>query len=291
MELKLNLIVDNLNKFKRQLENINIGSKSKETKSGGGVGGFAFAGGLLGGIFSQLKSVNKILEIISALINRLVAPFVPILLTLMKPVFMLLRLVSNKLLEMFTGGSLYDKIAESIKVSLSAGLGPLTGLIFDETYESIKEYGGKISESLSNVNTKIIDSMSKINFSKIFKSLYNKLESWWNSIDLTDTFIKLYDKLVAQWDNLVIIFDDAWYQLKVAVVKFINLLINMVNDISSYVNKYLGFFGVKIGTISNIATPQKSSNNVTININNPTNQSVDPIIDKLRAELSRRGIF
>lgn len=103
-ELKVNFIIDNLNKVKKSLENIKIGgdsSKTEGTQKGGskwGVAGFAFLGGLLGGVISQLSSVNALLQVLTNIVNSFVAPFVPILLGLFKPVLVLLQLFLKKAL-------------------------------------------------------------------------------------------------------------------------------------------------------------------------------------------------
>ena len=107
-ELKVNFIVENLNKVKKSLENIKIGGDTKSSSgksskgSGGATAGFAFLGGLLGGIISQLDVISGLLGILNGIVNSFVAPFVPILLGLFKPVFILLQLFLKKVL---TSGS------------------------------------------------------------------------------------------------------------------------------------------------------------------------------------------
>lgn len=134
-ELKLNIVFDNLNKLKQKLENISIGGGGG-TKSGGGAnatakntGKMAFLlGGIFGfiaGIFTSLQSVTGIISIVGGLLNQLVTPFVPFLLTVLKPVTILLG---------FLAGYMLAYYKDPFKVLLRLGLfivnGILTGLEF-----------------------------------------------------------------------------------------------------------------------------------------------------------------
>lgn len=139
-ELKFNIILEGLNKFKKQFENIQIGGKKAAKKEAPTKTGVAFAaafGGAVGGFFGtmikQLNSIKGLLNVIAALVNALVAPFVPILIGLMKPFFVLASIVMKKLLQSLglaprEGG----EFATGLEVSLTKlvlAIGGITGII------------------------------------------------------------------------------------------------------------------------------------------------------------------
>lgn len=90
VKLKLDVVVGNLNKIKVTMEKA---FEKNAKKSKGGAGAVAIGASV--SIFTQLlkstQSIVSLLDIIGSMINQLVAPFVPILLGLIKPVFILLQ--------------------------------------------------------------------------------------------------------------------------------------------------------------------------------------------------------
>jgi len=90
--LNLDIIIKNLDKIgdavQKSLENVKSNGKSGGGASAVGIGS---AVAILTKLLNSTDSVVKLLEIVGALINQLVAPFVPILLGLIKPVFVLLQ--------------------------------------------------------------------------------------------------------------------------------------------------------------------------------------------------------
>ena len=92
--------------LKKSQKEVQKGAKSSPQKeSGGGIGfggaaGAVALGGLLGDMLGSLDSISKLLEVIGGAINAFVAPFVPILLTLLKP-FLALFLAVGAMLAKF----------------------------------------------------------------------------------------------------------------------------------------------------------------------------------------------
>jgi len=100
--------------LKKSQKEVQKGAKTAPAQKGGiGVGGATAAvalGGVLGNMLGSLDSISKLLEVIGGAITAFVAPFVPILLTLLKP-FLALFLAVGALL------------AKWLKFMLSGGTG------------------------------------------------------------------------------------------------------------------------------------------------------------------------
>lgn len=103
VELKVNLIINNLNKIKKQFENMTMNTKTSSNKESKGSGAVAIGGAvaILTQLLASVKSVVGLLEVIGGMINYLVAPFVPILLGLIKPVFVVLQVLLGFMLKFF----------------------------------------------------------------------------------------------------------------------------------------------------------------------------------------------
>lgn len=104
--LSLEIVAENLNKIKQQFENIDIGKNSKDEAGGGGgpsAIGIGAAVSILDSLLKNTESIQGILQVIGGLLNQLIAPFVPILLGLIKPVFVLLQFFLKKILGVISG--------------------------------------------------------------------------------------------------------------------------------------------------------------------------------------------
>jgi len=122
-ELKLNIIVENLDRLKKRLSNIPIGKTASggtkgdtnSKKSGGGKLAFLAGGifGLLAGVLTNIETVSGLVSITAGLINQLVSPFVPFLLTVLKPLTILLSFLAGYMLAFFK-----DPVRALIKMSL-----------------------------------------------------------------------------------------------------------------------------------------------------------------------------
>lgn len=202
-ELKLNVVVDNLNKLKQNLESIVIGKKSSGGKSkdkggkGGGIGKLAFlAGGILGflaGIFTSMQSVTALLEILGSLLNMLIAPFVPILVGLLKPVLIVLQLLMAFMLQFFQDpvGALKD---------LFSNLGEVVGKLLGMSPEEINSFVANLMTIINNIVT-------------VFKAVWNFLKAFFEG-DFSGMWAALKVILAALWEIFKAIFLVAWDLLK-----------------------------------------------------------------------------
>lgn len=132
-ELIFKLVVDD-----RSIDNatkkISKKTAKEEKKNGKGVGlaalGGGIIGGLLGSILGQLESIGGLIKIFTGILNAFVAPFIPILLTLLKPfliAFLYLGgLIAKWLLKSLDIGVAQKKAAEStneiVKAREAAGV-------------------------------------------------------------------------------------------------------------------------------------------------------------------------
>lgn len=120
-ELKLNLSLQNLSQFKKKIEKsvsdsvnkvsgvLGIGkqedgvAKQQQKKVASNIGKTALiAGGILGllaGVLSSLETITGLIKTSLGFLNRLIAPFLPILLLLLKPFLILFLFVGKFLLK------------------------------------------------------------------------------------------------------------------------------------------------------------------------------------------------
>jgi len=133
VDLNINLVVKNLKNVTKNIEKTigNVvdfegggksGGKKKGGDSGGGKGLF-FLGGIFGfiaGLVSSMDAVMGILKVIGGMLNALVAPFVPILLTILKPVMLLLS---------FALGFMIAYFKNPMKVLIKLGLFIVNGIL------------------------------------------------------------------------------------------------------------------------------------------------------------------
>ena len=336
-ELKVSFIMENLRQIKKSLEEVKIGSRNDtggssggKGKGGGKAGGFAFLGGLLGSILGQLESVTGFLGGISALINAFVAPFVPLLLGLLKPVFVGLNALLVPMLKFFNNNA--DLIGAV--VGLTSTISLITGGV-----DGLKEKLGVIADKFGlDFNFSLSESWAALKdflrraWEGIGNTIYNTysfitdmLRRAWES--LRTRFINIWKSIVTflrpVWENLKERFFSIWDALSkifVNVVTFIGNLFNkLVQGFISIFNPVLKFFrnafnqfaiafvdGVNylirlinlvspfrnVRTISTRDLGRSANTNISINIEGSADQStVEAVVDKLRSELSRRGSF
>lgn len=137
-ELKLDIVFNNLRQITKKLENIKIGTvaegggnmreaQQNQERQTRGIGALVFlagaAFGLLAGIFGSIESVNVLLTAIGGLINQLVAPFVPFLITVLKPITLLLGLFLGLALKFFK-----DPVKSLIRLAVFIVNGILAGV-------------------------------------------------------------------------------------------------------------------------------------------------------------------
>lgn len=84
---------------KRASKEIEKGSRGKTGAGSAAAGGFA--GGLLGSILGGLGVIGDLMKGLIGLVNYLVAPFVPLLLTIIKPVFLMLQVLMGYMLKFY----------------------------------------------------------------------------------------------------------------------------------------------------------------------------------------------
>jgi len=242
VKLNLELNLTNLNKIKTTLEKTfeKIGKKTKGTTGGGGgIGAGAVAGiGASVAIFTKLlsgiSSINKLLEIISALINQLVAPFVPILLGLIKPVFVLLqKFLFGAMASLGVAGfggdtdmGIGEKIAKVILASIVAAMVTLVAVLAGATVgwaiaigaaffllvPLLIDFGLWLGARLFEVGQKLGDFLwnSMIGVLTILSNIFG--------VDLVEPFKKIFSEIFDIFsgiiDIIVGVFTLDWEQIK-----------------------------------------------------------------------------
>ena len=219
-ELSLNIVLGNLNQFKKKIETAFNGGKGgagggnntdskKQTKGIGRIA--ALTGGIFGflaGLVTQLGSIGAIIQVVAAILNSFVAPFVPILLGLMKPVFILLNILAGLMIKFFRDPvGMMQKAFEAIKGKVADLLGvkpediqtfvDRLKTVFFNIWEIIKGVGNLFRGLLTGDFSRIIEGVKKIVSS---------------SIEI------LKNILIGLWDLLKVIFTNAWENLKIKLL-------------------------------------------------------------------------
>jgi len=93
-----------LKKAEKEADKVGSNKSVAGTTKGAAAGGFAggLLGGLLGNILGSLDSISGLLKVVGALLNSLIAPFIPILVGLFRPFLSLFLLVGGLLFKWLT---------------------------------------------------------------------------------------------------------------------------------------------------------------------------------------------
>lgn len=230
-------MIGNLNQLKKNLESslgINGGGagagpdkEGKKQTAGilGMAAGIGVVAGLIGGLIGGLDSVTGFLKVIGGLINQLVAPFVPILIGLMKPVFVLMQKAMGLLIKFFQDpvGNL-KALFESFKGAIANILGV-----------DPKELNGFFT-AIKNIVMGFVDVFKGIfnfwkaffqgDFKAAFMALKQIMSGLWQV--LKNIFVALWEELklilIGLWNNLPLILASIWEALKTVFVGLWELL-------------------------------------------------------------------
>jgi len=217
---------------------------SKPVRKGMSGAGIAAAGlgivGLVGGLLSSLDSIGGLLKGVLGLLNALVAPFVPILLTLLKPFLALFLFVGSllaKYLKSIMSGPVGEAVGTGVEVAGEAGsaLGDFIGNLFSMLNDSVNsiesETGAKFSELVSGMFA-------------IFRGSLNGTESLISKG--TEQTARFFNQLIARG-----IFDllRAFGNFKLKFMNFIDTLVlglaSAFNGIVNKINSFLTLAGIE----------------------------------------------
>jgi len=265
-ELKLNIVLDGLNKIKKSFENIKIGSKEKaKTKQPAGALAIGGAVSLLSELVKKTTAIQTILDAVAAMLNSLIAPLVPLLLGLFKPVFVLLRKFLDKALSTFfkddstffdvtsTINSIIGAIVAGIAV-LFAGGGIITAVMAAIAaaiaLSSAFDLGAWISDNivdpLAETLVNWIDDLSSWLATNI-DSLSNTLAGWINDLSswLATNINSISDTLSGWIDDISTTLADLITNLANTFSNWIDSLAtklsNIITDLINTIKEKLGF--------------------------------------------------
>jgi hypothetical protein len=129
---KINKDLQKLQISRQQLSNVGLEDKKKKKEDGPSALGIGVAVSFIEQLVKSTDAVVGLLKAIGGLLNQLIAPFVPILLSLIKPVFVILNKFIAKFFQTFfsdTGEGTLERTVKQI-LSVLAGIGTfITALV------------------------------------------------------------------------------------------------------------------------------------------------------------------
>lgn len=231
-DLKLNIVLENLNQLKKQIESSISPTISGEKGESGGMGlkGIAMLGGIAAGIFGILSSVQVVqdlLGLVSGLLNYLVAPLVPILITILKPVLVMLNALMGLMFTFFQDPvGMIRKGLEAItgKVAELLGIDPEK---FSGWIATIMKFVKDVGDLFKNIFA-FLNKLFTGDFVGAFKALLPILKSLW--LILKDLFMMAWEGLkvvlMIAWAVMKKVFFGAWRLLFVVLKKSWEALVN-----------------------------------------------------------------
>ena len=227
--VQLEVVLENLNKIKKTIQTSFENANGGGNKKGASAFGIGAAVSILDKLLKSTQSIVGLLEIIGGLINQLVAPFVPILLGLIKPVFILLQrflFATMATLGVSGFGASGEEGSTIVKVGtiIAAIVGGIVGIFASATVSGAIALGIAAaigSVALFDLGLWLGDKLGDLvtgaarGIADSFSSLWNILMESWNqfSTGLSESFSSLWNILVGVWDSLSTTLSDSFSSL------------------------------------------------------------------------------
>lgn len=232
-EMKLNIVLDGLNKIKDSFKGVAVGVDKKTGGKGSAGAGFGKMAvgifailGVVGALLGSVESVGAIMKVVGALLNSLVAPFVPILLGLLKPVLVVLQILMGFMLKFFRDPvGMLQKAFEAMKGAIANLLG-IDPAVLQQMWENLKAIASGVVTVFKGVWT-FLKGFFSGDFKTIWEGLKMIFSGLWTVLKgvfsqavtalglLLGLLWKLFVAILKQsWENLKTVLKGAWMALK-----------------------------------------------------------------------------
>lgn len=218
----VDVIVANLEKIKKQFQGIKVGGTSKEGAGGkGGASAFGIGASvaLLSDLVRKTDAIQKILDVISGLLNNLIAPFVPILIGLIKPVFVLLQKFLIKALQTFGLLPTTDEEGNIVKTDPTTQILKIVGAIVLGLTAAVIGIMAGFKLLVVGLVAVLVTTLAAITFD-FFAMVGGKLAEWvvsglnaldnWLNSDFLGVFVAWAESMKSMFDGVVEVLKGIW---------------------------------------------------------------------------------